>query len=69
MPAQAIFRARYTDEDALAEQLLKLFPAQQIRIKYERGRFKCTVPRSLTPEEARGIEVAITRDHYDTMPS
>ncbi|KAH8158046.1 hypothetical protein CIB48_g10193 [Xylaria polymorpha] len=33
MPAQAIFRARYTDEDALAEQLSKLFAAQRFQIK------------------------------------
>ncbi|KAI1123391.1 hypothetical protein F5Y10DRAFT_54332 [Nemania abortiva] len=33
MSAQANFRARYTDEDALAEQLLKLFPTQRVQIK------------------------------------
>ncbi|KAI0436135.1 hypothetical protein F4803DRAFT_557312 [Xylaria telfairii] len=69
MPAQAIFRARYTDEEALAEQLSKLFAAQRIQIKYDRGRFRCTIPRSLTPEETRDIEIAIAKDHYDTDPS
>ncbi|KAI1741257.1 hypothetical protein F4680DRAFT_72431 [Xylaria scruposa] len=69
MPAQAIFRARYTDEEALAELLSKRFPTQGFQIKYDRGRFKCTIPRSLTPEETREIELAVTKDHYDTDSS
>ncbi|KAI0872734.1 hypothetical protein GGS24DRAFT_426429 [Hypoxylon argillaceum] len=64
MSAHANFRARYTDEDALADQLFKLFPTQRIQIKYERGRFRCTIPRPLTLEETREIEVAIAKDHY-----
>ncbi|KAI0448675.1 hypothetical protein F5B21DRAFT_509906 [Xylaria acuta] len=69
MPAKAIFRARYTDEEALAELLSKLFPGQKFQINYERGRFRCTIPRPLTPEETREIELAVTKDHYDTDPS
>ncbi|KAI8626139.1 hypothetical protein F5Y19DRAFT_227997 [Xylariaceae sp. FL1651] len=69
MPALAIFRARYTDEQALAGHLLKLFPTGQLQIKYIRGRFRCTIPRSLTAEETQEIELAITKDHYATAPS
>ncbi|KAI0860579.1 hypothetical protein F4860DRAFT_198477 [Xylaria cubensis] len=69
MPAQAIFRARYTDEEALAGLLLKRFPTQSFQIKYDRGRFRCTIPRPLTPGETREIELAVTKDHYDTDPS
>ncbi|KAI3336226.1 hypothetical protein F4824DRAFT_462586 [Ustulina deusta] len=69
MPPHAIFRARYTDQEALAEHLYKIFPGKRVQIKYERGCFRCTIPRTLTPEENREIELAITKDHYDTVPA
>ncbi|TRX93674.1 hypothetical protein FHL15_005350 [Xylaria flabelliformis] len=53
MPAQAIFRARYTDEEALAGLLFERFPTQGFQIK----------------EETREIELAVTKDHYDTNPA
>ncbi|KAI1162713.1 hypothetical protein F5B18DRAFT_364405 [Nemania serpens] len=68
MLAQVTFRARYTDEDTLAGQLLDIFPGGRIQIKYERGNFRCSIPRLLTPEETRKIERAIAKDHYDTAP-
>ncbi|KAI1112574.1 hypothetical protein F5Y14DRAFT_421632 [Nemania sp. NC0429] len=63
-PGSATFRARYTDRDALEEQLSRLFPARSIRITYERGHFKCIMPRPLTPEEHHAIELAIATDHH-----
>ncbi|KAI0172131.1 hypothetical protein GGR52DRAFT_573276 [Hypoxylon sp. FL1284] len=49
MTGLLVFRARYADETSLYEQLRKIFPMGSIQIRFQRGRFYCTIPRALTP--------------------
>ncbi|KAI6084490.1 hypothetical protein F4821DRAFT_261866 [Hypoxylon rubiginosum] len=65
MAGLAVFRARYTDETSLAEHLRRIFPTGEIEIRWERGRFQCTIPRSLAPAETEEIKSALGIDHYE----
>ncbi|OTA99817.1 hypothetical protein M426DRAFT_324801 [Hypoxylon sp. CI-4A] len=65
MVAVSVFRARYTDETSLYDNLRKIFPTGIIQIRFQRGRFQCTIPRTLTPEEAENVHLAIEKEHYE----
>ncbi|OTA57627.1 hypothetical protein K449DRAFT_437083 [Hypoxylon sp. EC38] len=64
MAAVSVFRARYTDETSLYGHLRRLFPTGTIQIRFQRGRFYCTVPRPLTSVEVENIQLRLQNDHY-----
>ncbi|KAI1370662.1 hypothetical protein F4677DRAFT_347252 [Hypoxylon crocopeplum] len=69
MAAVSVFRARYTDETALYEHLRKICPTGMIQIRFQRGRFYCTVPRPLTPRPKISnmiFRMTITKDNEMT---
>jgi len=59
-----VFRARYTDEHVIMRELKTLFPSGSIRITFERSRFFCTVPQTLTEGQRQTVLNAIEADHY-----
>lgn len=62
-----MFRARYTDEKTLKQELFNLFPTDNVQITYQRGRYSCKTPRPLSPEEIDQIKLVLKQDaHYNS---
>ncbi|KAI0182697.1 hypothetical protein EV127DRAFT_448985 [Xylaria flabelliformis] len=57
-------RATYAEEDNLKRFLLGLFGWGNYEIEWTRGRWQCTVPRSLNSHELTQMKAAASFEHY-----
>ncbi|KAI0867319.1 hypothetical protein GGS24DRAFT_485982 [Hypoxylon argillaceum] len=57
-------RATYAEEDNLRRFLMELFGWGNYGIEWARGRWQCTVPRVLSPNEITRLRAAANFEHY-----
>ncbi|KAH7345789.1 hypothetical protein BKA66DRAFT_478783 [Pyrenochaeta sp. MPI-SDFR-AT-0127] len=60
----AIVSARYIEQHALEAFFGQVFGYGKARVTWTRGRFQCTLPRALTPEEMESMKASVDFAHY-----
>ncbi|KAF8862499.1 hypothetical protein BDZ45DRAFT_739143 [Acephala macrosclerotiorum] len=64
MAVTVVVRATYTEERALETFFVQLFGWGKSTILWKRGRFQCTIPRPLRPDEVIQLKEAAQVEHY-----
>ncbi|KAH4242326.1 hypothetical protein HBH64_008050 [Parastagonospora nodorum] len=59
-----IVSARYTEQHALEAFFGLVFGYGQARVTLTRGRFQCTLPRTLTAAEVTLMKESVEETHY-----
>ncbi|KAH8802629.1 hypothetical protein F5884DRAFT_475256 [Xylogone sp. PMI_703] len=62
-----VVRATYAEQTALENFFTDLFGWGKTEVLWKRGRYQCTLPRRLTPQEVVKLQNVIKCEHYERV--
>ncbi|KAF2177161.1 hypothetical protein K469DRAFT_720968 [Zopfia rhizophila CBS 207.26] len=62
-----IISARYVEQYKLENFLVETFGFGKVGVRLTRGKYQCTVPRLLRPEEIERLKEQVTVEHYQEI--
>ncbi|CVL06796.1 uncharacterized protein FMAN_11892 [Fusarium mangiferae] len=60
-----IFRATYTEQDAIEKFLNNVFGKGNATVQWKQGKYNCTLPRHLTEAEKKTMQETLNVEHHE----